>query len=205
MNQRYTNISRTLSYFLRHGAKKHRLTMSKDGYIKISDLLAQKRLRDLDCTLEDVQYATDNNDKSRFQIKTQDGVKYIRATQGHSLQIESEGLGWKVITLDDLASYPVVVHGTFLEAWPSISRTGLKKMGRTHIHFAKSDPGTTKAGYRHNAELWIYIDLAKALQDGIPFYESDNGVVLSAGVDGVLATKYFSRIVSKDGQEITLP
>ncbi len=35
-----------------------------------------------------------------------------------------------------------VVHGTYHESWINIKRTGLSKMGRTHIHFAKGEYGS---------------------------------------------------------------
>ena len=41
----------------------------------------------------------------------------------------------------------------------------------------------------------IYIDLSKALQDNIEFLLSENGVVLTSGIDGVLHPKYFTHVV----------
>lgn len=67
-------------------------------------------------------------------------------------------------------------------------------MRRKHIHFAKSD--SSISGLRNNAQIHIYIDLARALRDGIKFYESDNGVILTAGnADGFLEPKYFHRVL----------
>lgn len=71
-------------------------------------------------------------------------------------------------------------------------------MQRKHIHFAK---GTFKdraviSGLRYNAEVHIYIDLKKALDDGIKFYESENGVILTPGNDnGFLDHKYFAKVI----------
>ena len=67
-------------------------------------------------------------------------------------------------------------------------------MSRNHIHFAKHK--NLSSGIRRNAEVYIYIDIEKAMKDGIKFYESDNGVILSPGVGekGVIDSKYFSKV-----------
>ncbi|CAO3662545.1 unnamed protein product [Umbelopsis vinacea] len=39
-------------------------------------------------------------------------------------------------------------------------------------------------------------------QDGIIFQLSSNQVVLSEGVNGILAPKYFSKVVNRDGQSL---
>jgi RNA:NAD 2'-phosphotransferase (TPT1/KptA family) len=41
----------------------------------------------------------------------------------------------------DASKYPVVVHGTYLNCWESIKKSGLNKMKRNHIHFAIGYPG----------------------------------------------------------------
>jgi len=59
--------------------------------------------------------------------------------QGHTLgHVEDELLLEKIT---DPTLYPVVVHGTYYEAWNLIKDTGLKTMARNHIHFAIGLPG----------------------------------------------------------------
>lgn len=71
-------------------------------------------------------------------------------------------------------------------------------MKRNHIHLAKgtlNEPGVI-SGVRRDVNLYIYIDLKKALGDGIKFFESDNGVILTPGNDrGYLEPKYFLKAV----------
>ncbi|KAL9610689.1 MAG: hypothetical protein Q9167_004637, partial [Letrouitia subvulpina] len=65
----------------------------------------------------------------------------IRATQGHSLPLASANL---LTPLDPRsATCPAeVVHGTRLETWQTIAKSGgLKRMGRGHVHFATGLPG----------------------------------------------------------------
>eukprot|EP00920_Eleutheroschizon_duboscqi_P010125 GHVT01023586.1.p1 GENE.GHVT01023586.1~~GHVT01023586.1.p1 ORF type:complete len:202 (+),score=51.31 GHVT01023586.1:276-881(+) len=47
------------------------------------------------------------------------------------------------------------------------------------------------SGMRRNSDVAIYVDVARALRDGIAFYEASNSVILSDGLDGVLPVCYF--------------
>nr|KAF6468451.1 tRNA phosphotransferase 1 [Rousettus aegyptiacus] len=66
--------------------------------------------------------------------------------------------------------------------------------GRTHIHLAPGlpgDPGVI-SGMRPNCEVAVFINGPLALADGIPFFRSANGVILTPGnADGFLLPKYF--------------
>jgi 2'-phosphotransferase len=49
----------------------------------------------------------------------------------------------------------------------------------------------------------IYLDVAKALADGIPLFESTNGVILSPGnASGCVPALYFSRVVERKTMNI---
>ena len=61
-------------------------------------------------------------------------------------------------------------------------------MSRKHIHIAKSL--SAKSGKRSNCDLIVYIDMKGAMADGIKFYESQNGVILTEGNNGVLHPRY---------------
>lgn len=81
-------------------------------------------------------------------------------------------------------------------------------MNRLHIHFASgllSDPNV-KSGMRHSANVFIYIDAVKAMADGIRFYTSANGVILSEGVGekGTIDPKYFLKVTDGDGNPLAL-
>lgn len=73
-------------------------------------------------------------------------------------------------------------------------------MGRNHIHFAPNLPqnSTVISGMRRDAHLLFYIDLPKALAAGIPFWRSENEVILSEGdaeKGGLLEMEYVEKIV----------
>ena len=58
-------------------------------------------------------------------------------------------------------------------------------------------PGEVLSGMRATSKVVIEIDVALAMSDGIDFFESENGVILSEGKDGILAPKYFKNIIHK--------
>ncbi len=136
----------------------------------------------------------------------------IRANQGHSIKVDEDGL-LEPITLD--SELPTtVVHGTTSKTWPLIlSSGGLKKMSRNHIHFASGLPAGFKtlaeasdttdeikkepviSGMRNTSSVLIFVDIRQALEGGIKFWRSANGVILSDGNDsGVLPVEFFKRV-----------
>jgi 2'-phosphotransferase len=118
-----------------------------------------------------------------------------------------------------------VVHGTTSKAWPLIlSSGGLKKMTRNHIHFASGLPAGFKSlaeavdsteevtkepvisGMRNSSSVLIFIDIRKAIEGGIKFWKSANGVILSDGNEkGFLPVECFKRVEQrKAGQGIIM-
>merc|ERR1711972_593217 len=107
--------------------------------------------------------------------------------QGHTMKsVRDEDL-LEPITSADL--YPLVVHGTYSAVVEKIlaAGQGLKAMGRNHIHFTTSLPKPSEqqkvvSGMRDDVDVAIVINMAKALKDGIAFFRSSNGVLLTPGM-----------------------
>lgn len=93
-------------------------------------------------------------------------------------------------------------------------------MTRNHIHLAQGLIGhnivsgksflppshqfliPSLPGMRHSASVFIYIDLQKAINAGIEFGLSANGVVLSAGnEEGVIPPEFFQRVEQRAGAD----
>lgn len=56
-------------------------------------------------------------------------------------------------------------------------------------------------GMRNSADIFIYIDLQKALDAGYKFQLSKNGVILTAGNEkGFLPSEFFSRVEKRVGK-----
>ncbi|KFO28456.1 tRNA 2'-phosphotransferase 1 isoform X1 [Fukomys damarensis] len=188
---RDVQLSKALSYTLRHGALKLGLPMGADGFVPLHSLLRLPQFHSF--SAEDVQRVVDTNEKQRFTLKPGDpsAGPLIRANQGHSLQVPD----LELVPLETPQALPrMLVHGTFWKHWPFILLKGLSCQGRTHIHLAPGlpgDPGVI-SGMRPNCEVAVFINGPLALADGIPFFRSANGVILTPGdADGFLLPKYF--------------
>lgn len=173
------------------------------------------RLRSLNVTFADIRTAVTDNAKQRFSMKPNPALEtpplpssedpadwVIRANQGHSIAMDSAAL-LTPITLATGNVPEVVVHGTFFAFYAAILETGgLKRMTRNHIHFSTGLPEDGQgvvSGMRGDAELLIYVDIRKSLEDGgVLWWMSENGVVLTEGdADGVLSTKYWEKVVGR--------
>ena len=172
------------------------------------------RLKHLQITFEDIKAAVSDNAKQRFSMKPHPPLAspdlaseepsdwVIRANQGHSIAIESAAL-LVPISLEAGNVPEIVVHGTYFAFYqPILESGGLKKMGRNHIHFSTGLPEDKQgviSGMRGDAEVLIYVDIEKSLRDGgVPWWVSENGVVLTEGDEnGVLPTKYWKKVVGR--------
>lgn len=176
-------------------------------------------LRTLNVTVQEVQQVCADNEKQRFAMKpavargdevspassssTDPAHWLIRANQGHSIKLESEAL-LRPVTLDANNVPPVVVHGTYFAFWPRIVESaGLRRMGRTHVHCSTGLPDDAQgvvSGMRRDAEVLVYVDVQRSLEDGVmTWWISDNGVVLTEGVgeEGLVPAKYFKEVVGR--------
>ncbi|GAA5945773.1 hypothetical protein JCM1841_001719 [Sporobolomyces salmonicolor] len=202
-----TRWSKTLSYILRHGAQKESLVLRPDGFVRVEDLLKRPKLKG--CDMDTLDRIVRDNAKQRFTMRgepTGEGGQeelWIRANQGHSVKVEALELK----PVEKAEDVPLMVHGTYYRLWPVIEKEGLRVMSRNHIHCAIGLHGEdgVKSGMRANCDLFIYLNVPLLLADSISVYTSTNHVVLTAGLDGVIPPKYFSKVVRKSGEVLVPP
>ncbi|XP_035829468.1 tRNA 2'-phosphotransferase 1 [Aplysia californica] len=168
----------------------------KGGFLYVDDLLRHQDFRDT--TIEQIQQIVDTNDKQRFTLETDNdtGRLKIRANQGHTMQIDE--LELKPIV--NAEEFPVVVHGTYEKNVDKILTEGLKPMGRNHVHFAAGEPGQDGviSGMRTSCTVAIYLNLQRAVDGGLKFYQSANNVILCPGdQNGVISPVYFDKIKNR--------
>lgn len=167
----HTEISKRLSWLLRHGAPSEGIAMDAAGWVAVSDVLKALRL-----TREQLAAVVELNSKSRVDLR---GDR-VRASQGHST------VGMPV-TLDALeASWAPFVgpgpiwHGTAIEALRGIGRDGIVPQARTHVHLA--DGLDSRVGKRASVDVMLEVSVPGLGALGIGVFQSQNGVVLARHV-----------------------
>ncbi|RGP59162.1 hypothetical protein FSPOR_11542 [Fusarium sporotrichioides] len=210
---REVQVSKALSRLLRHQAANAGIQLDDEGFARLDAVLAWNPLRSLKVTLDDVQTAVSTDGKQRFTLKpnpetnpsldtksTSPSDYLIRANQGHSIKLESANL-LTPVTIEAGNVPNRVLHGSFFYFWPAIIETGgLKPMNRNHVHCSAGTPEEgVLSGMRKDAELIIEIDMEESLKDGIKWWLSDNGVLLTEGDEkGILSTKYFKLVTGRN-------
>ncbi|GMY09351.1 tRNA 2'-phosphotransferase 1-like isoform X1 [Fagus crenata] len=194
-------LGRLLTRVLRHMATELKLNMRGDGYVKVQDLLKLnlKTFANIPLkshTIDDIREAVRKDNKQRFGLLEENGELLIRANQGHTITaVESESLLKPILSPEEV---PVCVHGTYSKNLESILEFGLKRMKRLHVHFSCGLPtdGEVISGMRRDVNALIFLDVRKALEEGMKLYISENKVILTEGFDGVVPVKYFEKIES---------
>ncbi|KAG4126060.1 hypothetical protein ERO13_D10G134300v2 [Gossypium hirsutum] len=94
------------------------------------------------------------------------------------MTVESKRLLKQILSADEMI---VCVHGTYKRNLESILESGLKRMKRLHVHFSSGLPtdGEVISGMRRDVNVLIYLDVRKALEEGMKLYISDNKVILT--------------------------
>ncbi|KPA79106.1 putative phosphotransferase [Leptomonas pyrrhocoris] len=206
--QEQKTISKFLSTLLRHKADQWRVPITANGYVLVADALRQPQVAQRHLTPQDIALLVRDSDKQRFRLAfgAEDGRLYIAAAQGHSMDgVEPE---LRVLTNPD--EVPVAVHGTYWAAWHLIEGCGyMSTMTRQHIHFAKGlmHDGEVISGMRKDVQIFIYLDVPAVLADGVPLFESSNGVILTPGVGDTrqLPLKYVAKVVDRKSGRTVYP
>lgn len=202
-------LSKKLSAILRHRIAENGLgaVLRPDGFVPLAALLATPGFQGVDP--QQVREIVASNDKQRFSLIEEDGIAFIRANQGHTAAgIDSDQLLQKLDEGGAAAlggGHGQAVHGTSYSSWPSIVASGgLHRMARHHIHLAEGMPGEAGviSGMRRSAEVFVWVNVRRAMAAGVPFYRSANGVILTPGRGGdeLLPIDAFARVVDQRGR-----
>ncbi|KAK0772820.1 tRNA 2'-phosphotransferase [Friedmanniomyces endolithicus] len=169
---RDVQVSKKISWLLRHGAEKEGLQLDSHGFLNVQVVLSNRNIRSLKVTFDELREIVEGNDKQRFTmvpvtsstpgqpdkhpesssteiqqqpVQSNRPEDYlIRANQGHSLKLSDDSGLLTPITAANLPA--AAVHGTTHAAWPLIVASGgLKAMGRNHVHFASGLPSGFKS------------------------------------------------------------
>lgn len=163
------HLSKLLSYTLRHHPEHIGITLDKNGWAVVNDLLQRLNTAGhmIDRVLLEEIVAT--NSKKRFAFN--DDQTMIRASQGHSIEID--------LGIETGEPPALLYHGTAAKNRESILAEGLQKRNRQHVHLSDSEQTATEVGRRHGQPLIFHVDAARMRKDGFVFYCSENKVWLT--------------------------
>ena len=169
MKDRATQISKFLSFVLRHQPDEIGLMLTAEGWVSVSELLIAMESHGLKVSLEELKEVVVTNDKQRFSLSADESL--IRANQGHSIQVR---LGY-----EPAAPPEFLYHGTAERFLSSIRQQGLLKGKRHDVHLSEQRETATTVGRRYGRPVVLKIASERMSKDGHLFFRSENGVWLT--------------------------
>lgn len=166
-------LSKEISYALRHAPWEYELEMDKEGWVPVRQLLdaLQKEEKWKNIGEADLREMIEKSDKKRYEIK--DGK--IRAFYGHSMPMR--------ILKEEKSPPDILYHGTARRFLESISENGLMPQSRQYVHLSQDIETAEKVGKRHdNKPCILTIDAKKAWNEGIKFYLGNEKVWLADAI-----------------------
>lgn len=148
MSEQHAEISKFLSFVLRHQPDAIGITLDLEGWADISALVtaAGNEGKKLDRDL--LQAVVAASDKKRFSI-SEDGLR-IRAVQGHS----TENVDIKYI---EKVPPEFLYHSTATRFLDSICNQGLQPRSRQYVHLSPDEETALAVSQRHGKLIFLKI------------------------------------------------
>ena len=172
MDRTLTEISKFLSYVLRHKPEAIGITLDDQGWIGVDELLAAAARHGKAVTRELLDKVVATNDKQRFTFSP-DG-RSIRANQGHSLDVD--------LALEPVKPPELLYHGTVERFIASIREQGLIRGQRQHVHLSCDRETAARVGQRRGKPVVLIVESGRMHRAGHQFFRSANGVWLTDAV-----------------------
>lgn len=171
MSPSILQLSKTISFILRHNPHLFELELDAEGWLSV-DMLLDALYREKPAfgklSLADLEQLIAMMDKQRFQIEN----GQIRALYGHSLATK----------LKKTPAIPpaILYHGTSESVLATIMSDGLRPMSRQYVHCSVDKATAILVGRRKKGALvLLQVNAARASADGIVFYEGNPSVWLA--------------------------
>jgi putative RNA 2'-phosphotransferase len=170
---RATELSKLVSYALRHEPWQFELELDRDGWVAIEQLVDGLRREPGWDGLEAADLERMVADAPRRRHELHGGR--IRALYGHSAPV--------AFSYEPATDLGTLYHGTSPAAIESIRRLGLQPRRRRFVHLATGRELAERIGRRKAARpVVLEVDAKAALAAGVPFYRATGEIVLADGV-----------------------
>jgi putative RNA 2'-phosphotransferase len=173
MSEQNTEISKFLSFVLRHKPEAIGLMLDAEGWANVDLLIACAVQSGQILTRPMLQKIVETSDKKRFTF-SDDGL-HIRAAQGHSTQS---------VAIAHVEKQPpeFLYHGTATRFLDSIREQGLLPGSRHYVHLSGDEQTAMAVGQRYGKPIVLKVKALLMQQQGFKFYLADNGVWLTGNV-----------------------
>ncbi len=161
-----SQLSKFLSFVLRHKPDAIGLTLDPQGWASIAELIGKSDAAGTRFNREDLLHVVETSEKKRFTIST-DGQR-IRAAQGHSISVD--------FGLPAREPPRVLYHGTATRFVDAILSEGLKPQTRKQVHLSADEATAHRVGQRHGNPTILVVEAMRMHTKGFLFYLADNGV-----------------------------
>ena len=166
-------LSKEISYALRHAPWEYELEMNEEGWVPVEQLLdALHRTEKWSSICEaDLNEMIEKSEKKRHEFA--DGK--IRAFYGHSMPMK--------ILKEEKMPPNVLYHGTARRFLESIIKNGLLPQSRQYVHLSQDIETAENVGMRHDDKPCILIiDAKTAWNDGVKIYFGNEKVWLADAI-----------------------
>jgi putative RNA 2'-phosphotransferase len=159
-------LSKFLSFVLRHKPDAIGLTLDAQGWASIDELIERGNAAGTQFSREDLLLVVETSDKKRFSLSA-DGLR-IRAAQGHSVPVE--------LGLPPQQPPLLLYHGTATRFLESILAEGLMPQARRQVHLSADEATARRVGQRHGKLVILAVETRRMHAEGFKFYRAENGV-----------------------------
>ena len=169
----YTELSKEISYILRHNPQEYGLTLDKQGWLDLEDLNSALKVQEQYRHLEtaDIVSMVLHATKKRHEIHN----GRIRALYGHTLQ--------ERIEKEPTQPPEILFHGTSRKSAENIMTEGLLSLRRQYVHLSQDRETANRVGKRKDKTPVIFvIDAKHAWSAGIHFYLGNENIWLSDSI-----------------------
>ncbi|WP_439857100.1 RNA 2'-phosphotransferase [Pseudomonas syringae] len=167
--QKLDELSKFLSYVLRHEPEAIGLELSRDGWADIDMLIACAAKNEQVFDRDFLERVVAESEKKRFLIS--EDRRYIRAAQGHSNSSVS-------IQYTQVVPPEFLYHGTATRFLESIFKEGLVAGARHYVHLSESKETARSVGLRYGKPIVLEIEALHMHDLGFKFFKAENNVWL---------------------------
>lgn len=170
MSRYSTDLSKLISYALRHAPWEFELEMDAEGWVPVDQLLEAVREDPQwhDLSREDLEAVISSGPRQRHELS---GDR-IRALYGHSVPTR--------IDREPVSPPDRLYHGTAPGAVASIMEDGLLPRGRQYVHLSATLDIALQVGRRKdNRPVILEVDSRAAQDAGVCFYRASDDIYLA--------------------------